>query len=165
MADEWLLLELGSACPALKKTSLFGRNLPIRKLVVVFQQDESVPVFHSGIDICSALNRQKKHHELPLFRKQWSTFKVWDIFLGDKGFCSYFDITKPVDRGVDNVVTLARRKLVSKRECLEELGPDDLLVKWGKPSYNKKIYYYREVWSVLPDRLVMRQIKVQVNQP
>ena len=34
----------------------------------------------------------KKSHELPLLRKQWSTFKSRDIFLGDKGFCSYFDV-------------------------------------------------------------------------
>ncbi len=34
----------------------------------------------------------KKNHELPLFRRQWKTFKQGDIFLGDKGFCSYFDI-------------------------------------------------------------------------
>lgn len=35
----------------------------------------------------------KKSKELPLFRKQWETFKPGDIFLGDKEFCSYFDIT------------------------------------------------------------------------
>ncbi|MDA8324733.1 MAG: transposase [Nitrospiraceae bacterium] len=34
----------------------------------------------------------KKSHELRLFRQQWNTFKRGDIMLGDKGFCSYFDI-------------------------------------------------------------------------
>lgn len=52
----------------------------------------------------------KKNHELPLLRKQINTFKAGDIFLGDKGFCSYFDMTKFKDHGVDSVITLARRR-------------------------------------------------------
>jgi len=35
----------------------------------------------------------KKSHELPMLRKQWDTFKAGDIFLGDKGFCSYYDVS------------------------------------------------------------------------
>ena len=31
----------------------------------------------------------KKSHELPMLRKQWGTFGSGDIFLGDKGFCSF----------------------------------------------------------------------------
>ncbi len=107
----------------------------------------------------------KKCHELPLFRENWSTFDRGDIFLGDKGFCSYFDISKLKDRGVDTVVTLARRKPVSKKKCLKELGPDDLLIEWTKPQYNKILSYSKEEWEGLPDRLVMRQIKVQVKEP
>jgi len=42
----------------------------------------------------------KKSHELPLFREKWSTFERGDIFLGDKVFCSYFDIAKLKDRGL-----------------------------------------------------------------
>jgi len=107
----------------------------------------------------------KKNHELPLFRENWSTFRQGDIFLGDKGFCSYFDIAKLQDRGVDSVITLARRKPVSKKECLKELGNDDLLIEWLKPPYNKNLSYSREIWESLPSKLVMRQIKVTVAQP
>ena len=107
----------------------------------------------------------KKCNELPLFRENWSTFEKGDIFLGDKGFCSYFDIAKLKGRGVDSVVTLARRKPVSKKKCLKELGHEDLLVEWPKPKYNKVLSYSREEWEDLPDRLVMRQIKVQVKEP
>ena len=107
----------------------------------------------------------KKNHELPLFRENWSTFSQEDIFLGDKGFCSYFDIAKLQDLGVDSVVTLARRKPVSKKACLRELGYNDLLIEWPKPPYNKNLSYSREVWETLPSKLVMRQIKVTVTQP
>ena len=43
----------------------------------------------------------KKNNELPLFRKQWQTFKPGDIFLGDKGFCSYFDIVKLKEQSIE----------------------------------------------------------------
>ncbi len=59
----------------------------------------------------------KKSNELPLFRKQWQTFKPGDIFLGDKGFCSYFDMVKLKEQNIDSVLTLARRKPVSTSKC------------------------------------------------
>lgn len=106
----------------------------------------------------------KKSHEIPLFRKQWSTFNKGDIFLGDKGFCSYFDIAHLQDRGVDSVVTVARRKPVSKTDCIEELESDDLLIEWNKPAYNKILSYSRESWEKLPVALVLRQIRVKVTR-
>lgn len=106
----------------------------------------------------------KKSNELPLFREQWSTFQVGDIFLGDKGFCSYFDIAKLQNRGIDTVVTLARRKPASKKNCIQELDSDDLLIEWKRPVYNKVLSYSRETWEGLPDKLILRQIKVKVTQ-
>jgi hypothetical protein len=107
----------------------------------------------------------KKNHELPLFRKRWQTFKVGDVFLGDEGFCSYFDIVNLVKRGVDSVVTLARRAAVSAASSLKKLGPDDLLVTWKRPDYQKALSYSREEWKRLPEELTLRQIKVTVNCP
>jgi hypothetical protein len=42
----------------------------------------------------------KRSHELPLLRKQWDTFQSGDIFLGDKGFCSFHDVYCCSERGV-----------------------------------------------------------------
>ena len=106
----------------------------------------------------------KKNNELPLFRKQLGVFKAGDIFLGDKGFCSYFDIVRLKNSGVDSVVTLARRKPLTKSNCIHEIGPDDLLVEWKKPAYNKILSYSRETWEQLPEKLALRQIKVKVTQ-
>ena len=105
----------------------------------------------------------KKSHELPLFRKQWQVFKRGDIFLGDKGFCSYFDIATLEEQGVDSVVTLARRAPVRPAGSLEKLGPDDLLISWERPVYNTKLSYSKEAWEALPKELVLRQIKVRVK--
>lgn len=70
--------------------------------------------------ICACFNLQtgallsyalgnKKIHELPVLREQWGTFNAGDIFLGDKGFCSYYDVFKLLDNGVDSVITLGKR--------------------------------------------------------
>ena len=105
----------------------------------------------------------KKSHELLLFRKQWDTFKPGDIFLGDKGFCSYFDVASLEKQGVDSVITLARRAPVSPGGSRKILGPDDLLTAWERPRYSPKLAYSREEWEALPAELVLRQIKVRVK--
>jgi hypothetical protein len=107
----------------------------------------------------------KKSAELPLFRQQWKTFNQGDIFLGDKGFCSYFDIANLRKQGVDSVVTLARRTPVDAATSSKKLGPNDLLIKWKRPIYNINLSYSRQEWSKLPEELILRQIKVTTNNP
>ncbi len=104
----------------------------------------------------------KKSHELPLFRKQWKTFKQGDIFLADKGFCSYFDIANLQQQGVDSVVTLARRTPVKATSSHQNLGPDDLLITWKRPIYSANRAYSKDAWAQLPGELSLRQIKVTV---
>jgi hypothetical protein len=100
-----------------------------------------------------------------MLRKQWDTFKAGDIFLGDKGFCSYFDVSSFKDRGVDSVITLARRHPVTESESVKVLGENDLLIHWKKPVRSKASSYSKEDWEGLPETLLLRQIKVTVNQP
>lgn len=107
----------------------------------------------------------KKSHELPLFRQQWETFKPGDVFLGDKGFCSYFDIAKLEHQGVDSVVTLARRAPLRGAGSLKKLGPDDLLIAWQRPRYTDKLSYSKQEWEQLPESLTLRQIRVTVPYP
>jgi len=107
----------------------------------------------------------KKSHELPMLRKQWDTFKPGDIFLGDKGFCSYYDQSSFKDRGVDSIITLARRIPVGGVEAVKTLGQDDLLIEWKKPVRRSKLASYsQEDWEGLPETLLLRQIKVTVKQ-
>jgi hypothetical protein len=107
----------------------------------------------------------KKSHELPLMRKQWSTFKPGDIFLGDKGFCSYYDLASLKERGVDSVITLARRLPVAEAEAVKVLGQEDRLIQWKKPGRTHAASYSQEESDRLPDSLVLRQIKVTVPHP
>jgi len=106
----------------------------------------------------------KKSHELPMLRKQWSTFNSEDIFLGDKGSCSYYDMFSFKNREVDSVVTLARRKPVTAAESSKILGDNDLLIHWKRPTRNNNSSYSKEGWEGLPETLPLRQIKVTVDQ-
>jgi hypothetical protein len=107
----------------------------------------------------------KKSHELPLMRKQWSTFKPGDIFLGDKGFCSYYDLASLHERGVDSVITLARRLPVPEAEAIKVLGKEDRLIQWHKPIRTHAASYSQAESNRLPDSLLLRQIKVTVPHP
>jgi len=100
-----------------------------------------------------------------LFRKQSKTFEPGDIFLGDKGFCSYYDVFQLENQGVDSVITLARRKPATAHEAVQVLGKDDFLIHWPKPKWNKNLSYTKKEWQALPSKLILRQIKVTVSQP
>ncbi len=130
----------------------------------------SFPVAH----ICACFSMQtgallsyeignKKSSELTMFRKQWQTFNENDIFLGDKGFCSYFDMAELKKRKVDSVITLARRAPITARSCQKKLGSNDFLISWERPKYAKKLAYSREQWEALPKELTLRQIRVEVG--
>lgn len=106
-----------------------------------------------------------KSGELTLLREQWGEFKPGDILMGDKGFCSYYDVWKFQELGVDTVMTLARRTPVEAAKATEVLGPDDLLITWPKPVWQKSLSYSHEEWLALPDRLTLRQIKVTIAAP
>lgn len=107
----------------------------------------------------------KKSAELPLFRKQWGVFEKGDIFLGDKGFCSYFDLANLKKRGVDSAITLAKRLPAKATDAHGVLGEGDLLISWKKPAWNKRSAYSREEWEALPSVLRLRQIHVAVAVP
>lgn len=107
----------------------------------------------------------RKDQELPLLRQQWSSFKAGDVMLGDKGFCSYFDVFALQQRGVDSVMTLARRTPADNASALKVLGQDDLLIQWPKPKWNPRLSYSRDAWEQLPDSLTLWQIRVTVDRP
>ena len=107
----------------------------------------------------------KRSAELPLLRQQADTFRKGDIFLGDKGFCSYFDMANFKKRDVDSVITLARRYPVAAKDAVKVLGENDLLIRWKKPVWNKRSAYTHDQWKALPHELLLRQIHVTVNVP
>jgi len=107
----------------------------------------------------------RKNHELPLLRQQHDQFQTGDIFLGDKGFCSFHDVDQFLRLGVDSVISLGVRKPVASSSALTVLGHNDLLIHWPKPKWNKTASYSKEEWLAMPEQLTLRQIKVVVDNP
>lgn len=107
----------------------------------------------------------RKQQELPLLRDQWDTFQAGDILLGDKGFCSYYDVWQLNRRGVDSVFTLARRTPVTHGRAKAVLGDNDLLIEWPKPKWNPRLSYSRSTWEAMPASLTLRQIRVEITTP
>jgi hypothetical protein len=105
----------------------------------------------------------KKSHELPLLRDQMDTLVKDDVFLGDKGFISYFDMSHLKTKGVDSVIGLAKRPPVSVENAKRVIADNDLIVEWSKPKGSKTRYQLNE-WNGLPDTLLVRQIKVTIEQ-
>lgn len=100
-----------------------------------------------------------------MLRMQWDAFTAGDICLGDKGFCSYFDLSSLQGRGVDSVVTLCRRMPVAEAAAVRKLAENDLLIRWQKPIRQKASSYSKEGWEALPESMLLRQIRVEVKQP
>ncbi len=89
-----------------------------------------------------------------------------DIFLGDKGFCSFYDAWQFQQRQVDQVITLARRTPVEAADAVQVLGPDDLLIQWPRPVWHKNLGYSKAQWqAMLPQSLSLRQVKITVAEP
>ena len=100
-------------------------------------------------------------HDLSLFYFVRDALVFGDIFLADRGFCSYAELALLQQRGVDSVVRLhQRRKADFRRGRL--LGLADHLVRWDKPSKCprglRKADYRR-----LPEYLVVRELQYRVD--
>ena len=119
---------------------------------------------HSGALLSYQLG-STKNGELSLLRQQMDIFNPGDIFLGDKGFCSYYDVSMFQQRNVDSVISLARRIPETDTTAIKVLGSGDLLIHWKKPKWVKQLSYDKETWEKLPEMLTLRQIKVTVNIP
>ncbi len=119
---------------------------------------------HTGVLISYEIGN-KRSAEIPMLRQQLDQFEKEDIFLGDKGFCSYYDQSRMLDRQIDSVVRVARRHPVKPKDAIEILSENDLIIEWKKPSWNKIVSYSKAEWEALPDSLRLRQIKVVVGNP
>ncbi len=100
-------------------------------------------------------------HEGPLFRSLWHWLVAGDVILSDRGFCSFFNITSLLNRGVDSVMRLHQARPVDFRRG-KRLGHDDMLVHWERPSVSKK-HRDAQAFAALPRRVVLRQIRLQVE--
>ncbi len=105
----------------------------------------------------------KQVSEIVRLRQQIDAFQKGDIVLGDKAFCGYRDIWERSERGIESVISLCRRAPVEDAQAVKKLGKDDLLIRWRRPP--KVTGMSAEELHNLPSTLLLRQIKITINQP
>lgn len=133
-----------------------GLGFPIARLLVVF----SLAV---GTVLEAAIGRYegKRTSELALLRMVIEEFRLGDIVLADRFFCSYWMIAALRARGVDVVVRLHQRRRADFR-CGDRVGRGDHVVLWKKPAEVPE-WMSREEYEAMPAWLAIRELRVHVK--
>ncbi len=132
-----------------------GCGLPSARITACFS-------LHTGA-LLSYRTSNKHVSEIIRLRQQIDAFRKSDILLGDKAFCGYRDICERSERGIDSIISLCRRPPVKAVNAVKNLGKGDLLIRWVRPL--KVSGLSAENLQALPPSLLLRQVKITINQP
>ena len=133
-----------------------GVGFPMARLVVLFCLT-CATVLDLAIGPCLG----KETGENALFRTLTEQLAAGDVVLGDRFFCSYFDIALLRRRRVDVVLRLHQRRPVDFRRG-RRLGRDDHVVSWAKPKCPR--WLEEATYQLLPETLLLREVRVRVAQ-
>lgn len=115
----------------------------------------------AALDLAIGPYRGKKTGELSLFRALDHAFEKGDIALADRLFCTYCDIARLRDKGVDSVFRLnAQRKADFRRG--RRLGKDDHIVVWQKPA-RRLDWISEQEFAALPPNMELREVRIHVK--
>lgn len=132
-----------------------GIGFPILRFLVVF----SLAV-GTVLDAAFAPYKGKQTSELALFRRVHDSLDEGDVVLGDRHFCSFFDIAELQRRGIDVVMRQHQRRKTDFRRGVQ-LGKYDHLVIWPKPG--RPEWMDEESYQQYPDELVMREMRIHIK--
>jgi hypothetical protein len=135
-----------------------GLSFPLARILVVFSLSVG-----TVLEAAISPYRGKKTGEYALLREVADTFEANDILLGDAGFCSYCHLTELRQRQVDSVVK-AEHSHLGNLVKIKKLTKDDVLYRWPKPK-GKPDTFDRDEFNALPDEMLIRLVKVRVEQP
>jgi hypothetical protein len=134
-----------------------GLGFPLARVVAVISLATGVVR-----DLAMGPYRGKETGETALFRKLWDRLSRGDIVLGDRFFSSYFGIAPLVERGVDGLFRMHQLRKFDFRRG-RRLGIEDHVVRWAKPK--RPEWMDESLYNQLPDELVVREIRLRVQQP
>lgn len=132
-----------------------GCGFPVMRIVVYF-------ALSSGIILDMAKDALTVG-ETTLSRRLWDMLLEGDVFLADRGFCSYADVYYLRARKVDCVLRNHQRRSVGVKP-VKRLSDGDRLVYWTKSKVRPK-WLDKEAWDILPDTMLIREIKITVAPP
>ncbi len=132
-----------------------GVGLPILRFLVVF----SLAV-GSVLDAAFCPYQGKQMSELALFRRLHESIDEGDVILGDRHFCSFFEIADLKRRGADVVVRQHQCRITDFRRGVR-LGRYDHRVVWKKPA--RPDWMDEESYREFPDELAMREVRIHIK--
>jgi hypothetical protein len=132
-----------------------GIGFPILRFLVVFSM-----AVGTVLNAVYAPYQGKGTGELSLFRSLHDSLDDGDVVLGDRIFCSFFEIAELRRRDVDMVMRLHQRRHADFRRG-KRLGKYDHLVTWQKPARPK--WMDEETYRQYPDEITLREIRVHIE--
>jgi hypothetical protein len=133
-------------------------GFPLARILVIFCLATG-----AALEIAIGRYKGKNTGELSLFRSVQATLQNGDILLGDRLFCTYFDIARLRERGVDGVFRQHTHRRTDFRRG-KKLGPEDHLVRWTKPK-SRPDWMSKKEYAALPAELLVRELRVRVSIP
>jgi len=133
-----------------------GLGFPLARIAVVFSL-----ACGAVLDLGFARYAGKGQGELSLLRGLWNLFLPGDVLLADRLMCSWTEIFRLKQRGIDCVTRLSKRTVDFRRGL--RLGDGDHLVRWPKPGCPRSMDW--QTYKSLPEFLTVREIRVRVEQP
>jgi IS4 transposase len=133
-----------------------GLGFPLARIAVVFSL-----ACGAVLDLGFARYAGKGQGELSLLRGLWNLFLPGDVLLTDRLMCSWTEIFRLKQRGIDCVTRLSKRTVDFRRGL--RLGDGDHLVRWPKPGCPRSMDW--QTYKSLPEFLTVREIRVRVEQP
>lgn len=132
-----------------------GIGFPILRFLVIFSLSVG-----TVLDAAFGPYKGKGTSELALFRSLHDSLNDGDVVLGDRHFCSFFEIAELQRRGVDVVMRLHQCRKADFRRGVP-IGRYDHLIIWEKPPCPE--WMDEETYRQYPDELAMRELRVYVH--
>ncbi len=134
-----------------------GCGFPLLKIVGVFSLATGALLDYA--------KGNKHQHELTLLQKLFDQFKVGDLALADRGFCTYTLLALLLRRGVHSLFRLHQRRPADLRKG-KRLGKNDRLMIWCKPwLWQRPRYLSKAVWELIPKELSVRVVRFTLEVP
>jgi putative transposase len=135
-----------------------GLGFPILRFVVIFCLATG-----SALELALGKYQGKQTGENALFRSLWDdAFEPDDVVLGDRYYCSYFDIALLKRRGVDSVFRLHQRRPCDF-QLGQRLGKEDQVVEWLRPQ--RPTWMSENIYNTIPETMKIRQVRIHVAKP
>jgi hypothetical protein len=128
-----------------------GVGFPLARIGVLFSW-----AVGSVLDMALCPFSGKGHSELGLLRCVWDNLAAGTVLLTDRYLCSYCEIARLRQRGVDVVSRLHHQRRVSWRK-----GMDQLQV-WRKPR--RPAWMDQPTYDALPEEMTIRVVRFAVPQ-